>query len=969
MQGFSRSVFLSFLIALVVSACAPQAERIASAPRPHVDWAFEASDIPVDPDFRFGKLPNGMRYVIRNNGRPKGTAIVRMEVAAGSLDEADDERGFAHFIEHMAFNGSTHVPEGEMVRLLERNGLAFGADNNASTSFERTTYMLDLPRNDPKVLDVALMLMRETASELNFDPEAVKRERGVVLAEMRDRNSWSLRNALADTKFLHPRALYPDRFAIGVPETVTAATAEALKAFYKREYVPQHVTLIVVGDFDTAMVEREIIGKFGDWQGAPADPQPSAGPVKFKDKGRTAVYLEPALAERIVASRHGPWLDEPDSIAQRQENLLRQIGYAIINRRLQRISRNPDPPFRGAGIGTGDVFKAGRTTRLIVDTVDGKWRRGLTSAVLEYRRSMKYGFTETEVAEQVANIRMAAENSAGAAATRSNNALANSVFDLLRNDVIPSHPKTVLARLQAFIPEITPGRVHEALQREALPLKDPLLRFQGRIAPEGGAHAIRAAWKEAMHADLSRAEIVASTGFAYTDFGTAGAIISDRREPALGIREVRFANGVMLNIKRTEIENDRIHVQVSVDGGETLNTKADPLATQMVRFLPVGGLGKHSEDQLQTILAGRTVGDSIYSTDKTFVWRAVTTPRDFELQLQLFGAYITDPGYRPEGEVEYRMQINNFFAQLGTTPGSALRNSIGGILSNDDPRFTLQKVGDYRKLTFAKLKEDISDRLANGAIEVGVVGDVDEEKVITLVSTTLGALPRREGDFRSDDDRPKRPFTGDRSRRVIRHSGPADQSIVALIWPTRDDSDPLEAQQLELLERVVRIELTETLREKLGKAYSPGAASSLSRSWKGYGTFEIAASVDVNEIYETREAIFETINELRDHGISPDLLMRARLPMIESRDNALKSNTGWLSLVDRAQTEPDRIDRYLRSTERLKLLTPLDVQLAALRYLTPNKAVEVLVLPEGAAVPRLSSAAATTPIPLQIPAG
>jgi zinc protease len=950
-----KSFLVFTLIALPLSACAPQAERIASAsaaPAEEPDWAFATSDIPLDPGYRFGKLANGMRYVIRKNGRPKGTAIVRMEIAAGSLDETKDERGYAHFIEHMAFNGSTNVPEGEMVRLLERHGLAFGADNNASTSFERTVYMLDLPRNDPKVLDIALMLMRETASELTFNPQAVDRERGVVLSELRDRNSYALRNAIADTKFLHPRALYPDRFAIGVPETLNVATADALKAFYKREYVPAHATVIVVGDFDPELVEQQIVEKFASWKATPAQPQPSAGPVNIKDDPRTDVYLDPALAERVVASRHGRFLAEPDSVAQRQENLLRQIGYAIINRRLQRVSRQADPPFRGAGVGTGDVFKAGRTTRLIVDTPDGKWRRGLSAAVVEYRRALKFGFSELEVAEQVANIRMSAQNAAGAANPRSNNALANADFDLLHDRIVPSDPRTVLERLELFIPQITPDRVLTALEREALPLKDPLLRFQGRIAPEGGKRAIREAWKQAMRADLARSDFTASSGFGYTDFGAAGAIISDRRDPALGIREIRFANGVMLNIKPTDIEKDRIQIQMSVDGGEKINTKANPLATQLVRYIPIGGLGKHSEDDLQSILAGHTVGDSIFSTDETFVMRAVTTPRDLELQLQLFAAYLSDPGYRPEGEVEYRMQINNFFAQLKATPGSALRNAIGGILSNEDPRFSLQKVDDYRKRTFAQLKTDISDRLKNGAIEVGVVGDVEEDKVIALGGTTLGALPRREGDFKLYADQPPRKFTNNRNRRVIRHTGPADQAVLTLVWPTRDDSDPVETQQLELLERIVRIELTETLREKLGKAYSPGASSSLSRSWKDYGTFEIAASIDVHEIKPTLEAIEETIAELRATPVSDDLLLRARLPMLESHDNALKSNGGWMSLVDRAQTEPDRIDRYLKGKDRLAALTALDIQAMALRYLDPKQAVEVLVLPEGVDAPK-----------------
>lgn len=937
--------------AMALAACAPQArlsttQTLAIAAEKPV-WAFEGSDIPLDPGYRFGRLDNGMRYVLRHNATPRGTAMVRMEVAAGSLDEDDNEQGYAHFVEHMAFNGSTNVPEGEMVRLLERNGLAFGADTNASTGFETTTYMLDLPRNDPALLDVALMLMRETASELTISPEAVTRERGVILSEMRDRNTWQLRNVIDQARFLHPQARYPRRFPIGTAETLNAATAESLRTFWRRAYVPGQTTLVVVGDFDADTVEAAIRARFSSWPAAKAEPQPDPGPIERGGPARAEAWIDPALSERITASRHGPWIEGPDSVAQRRENLLRQIGYAIVNRRLQRLSRQANPPFRGSGFGTGDVFRAGRTTNLIVDTIDGKWQRGLAAAAFEYRRALQFGFGAAEVAEQVANVRTAAQDQAAAAQTRSNAALVNAVFDLLRNDMVPSSPQTVLERLEAFIPEITPDAVLSALKREAVPLDDPLLRFQGRRPPQGGIAAIRRAWQSAMRTPLSRNAEVASAGFAYTDFGQPGAVVSDQREPLLGIREIRFANNVRLNIKRTDIEKDRVQLRVGIDGGDMLNTRANPLATQMVQALPVGGLGKHSQDELQSILAGHTVGLGLTSNPERFVSSAQTTPRDLELQLQMLAALVSDPGYRPEGELQYRLNINNFFAQYRATPGAALANALGGLLSDDDPRFTLQPVDAYRKLTFAKLREDLADRLANGAIEIGLVGDIDEDAAIALVARTFGALPPREAAFRTYDEQRQRPFTQDTSRRVVRHTGPKDQAMLRVTWPTRDESDPVEVMALKLLERVTRIEMTETLRETLGKAYSPGATSAPSQVWRGYGTFAVAASVDVQDLPATRAAIAQAIGDLRDKPIPADLLLRARQPLIEAYDNALKGNAGWLGLVDRAQSDPDEIDRFTQARARLLAITPADIEALARRYLAADKGVEIVVLPEG----------------------
>jgi zinc protease len=223
--------------------------------------------------------------------------------------------------------------------------------------------------------------------------------------------------------------------------------------------------------------------------------------------------------------------------------------------------------------------------------------------------------------------------------------------------------------------------------------------------------------------------------------------------------------------------------------------------------------------------------------------------------------------------------------------------------------------------------------------------------VIALVARTFGALPMREADFRAYDDQRLRPFTQDTTRRVVRHTGPKDQAMLRVTWPTRDESDPVEAMALKLLERVTRIEMTETLREKLGKAYSPGATSAPSRVWKGYGTFAVAASVDVQDLPATRAAIAEAIADLRDKPIPADLLLRARQPLIEAYDNALKGNAGWLGLVDRAQGDPDELDRFTKARARLLALTPADIAALAQRYLAAGKGVEIVVLPEGVEEP------------------
>lgn len=934
------------LVAALLTGCASVATR-PGAGRPAPAWPFAASDVAPDPAFRYGRLGNGLRTIARHNATPAGTAMVRMVVQAGSLDERDDQRGFAHFVEHMAFEGSTHVPEGEMVRLLQRQGLCFGADTNATTTFERTTYQIDLPRADPALLDTALTLLRETASELAFAPGAVARKRGVVLSEMREGHGAALTDWQGSARFLYPGAAYLRRVPIGTQASVAKADAGALAAFWRAHYRPDRTALVIVGDFPVETMERAIASRFAAWpavpQAVPARLDP--GNVDPARANQTAIHIDPALNERITVARNGVWRDEPDTIANRRRALLRQIGYRAINRRFQSLARRVDAPFRGAGFATTNVFHAGRTTRLVVDIRDGGWHRAMVSAAAVLRDALAQGFTRAELDEQIANLRRQYEDAVAGADTRAHPALVAAALALVNDDKVPTAPADALARFAAFVPTITPDKVREALRADAVPLDAPLIRFEGRIAPVGGAPALRAAWAEGQAARGQAFAPVAGP-FGYDAFGTPGAVVSDRREPQLGIRQVRFANGVRLNLRRTALDHARIALSLALAGGEPLATRDNPLALALVPMLAQGGLGQHSADELQTLLAGHLVGGSLVPVGDAFVADAVTTPRDLAFECRYLTALITDPGYRPEAEHAYHEAIDNLLATRAATPAAALGTMLGAIVSDDDPRFSLAQPEAYRARDFAKLRRDIGDRLAHGAIEIGMVGDLDEDAAIAAVARTFGALPAREADFTTDPAALERHFAQRRGPLAVWHKGAADQAIVRFEWPTTDDHDPRQTLTFDLLQDMVTIAVQDRLREAMGKTYSPGATSAQSDLWPGWGTFAVQAAVAPGDIAAARAAIGKTVATLIAAPADPDLLARARAPLVQRIDNALNTNRGWLALVARAQTRPERIMRFVGARALVGSLTAADVQAAAAHYLAPQQAIELMVLPD-----------------------
>ena len=926
---------------------APAAEASAEAPAPV--WAFEDSDVPVDQGYTFGQLPNGMRYVIRQNATPAGTALVRMRIDSGALEETDTERGLSHFLEHMAFNGSKGIPEGEMIKLLEREGLAFGADTNASTGFDAITYLLNLPRNDEALLGTALMLMRETASELTIAQEAVERERGVILAERRDRAGFQQRNYEDNAEFLAPGARYTNRLPIGTIEVLEGATAEQIRALYQRTYRPSNTTLVVVGDFPVAVVEAAIRARFADWAPGSAPAEPEAGPIDVTRKGLTDIYTDPALAESVTISRLAPWRDEPDTIANRRASSLRSVGYAIINRRLARLARGADAPFRGASYGSGDIFEDARITSLSVGSADGEWKKGVLAATREVNQALAYGFTQAEVDEQLANIRTALENAVNSADTRSNGVFANAALALASDERVPVTPEWQLAEFERLASDMTPAALWEAVKADAASLTDPLIRFEGRTAPEGGEAALRAAFAEGMALPIAAPANSGPMVFGYTDFGTPGTVVSDKVEERLGIRRIVFSNGVRLNLKRTDVRKDRIAVTFALDGGDLMNTRDAPLRAYLASTLASGGLGKHSQDEIASVLAGRSVNFGLGSDADVFSAGGTTTPRDLLLQLQVMTATLTDPGYRPEGVERFRKNIDNFFNTLDSTPGRALAAASGAILSDNDPRFSLQPKEAFFALDYDGLRNAIGDRLARGAIEVALAGDLDEDAAIAAVAATLGALPQREAAFNPRTDNRARSFTATRGQRVLTHKGEPDQALLQWYWPTTDDSDLGETLRLDLLSRIVRLELTDRLREELGQAYSPSAGSQPSHYYPGYGVFIIGASVAADQVDASRAALDGLIADLRKGPLDADVLDRARKPYLEEYSNALKDLGGWTALTARAQSEPQRLDRFIAIPDVMTAISPEDIHQMALKYLTPDGAVAFAVLPEAKA--------------------
>lgn len=936
-------------------------------------WHYADTDLTPDPAIRLGVLPNGMRYAIRKNATPPGTAVMRMLIDVGSTAEAEDERGLAHFIEHMAFNGTTNVPEGEMVKILERLGLAFGADTNAYTSYDQTGYMLDLPNVQDETVDTALYLLRETASEIAFDPQAIERERGVILSELRTRANYAQRNRESLFAFSVPDTRLATRSPIGDRQVIETAPAERFRAFYDRYYTPGRTTLVVVGDIDVAAIEAKIIAGFGNWQARSGEaPDVPLGQIDIARTDEANIFAHPAIDEVATVIRFSPYAEERDSRATRRAKLTRAIGYNIIGRRLGRIARQEDAPFVGASIGRSDVYKIANQSVLNVATRDGEWQRGLAAAEREVRSALRYGFTDAELAEQLANFTTGYENAVLGQQTRANDQLADQILAMAKDGMIVTTPESQLERFVALRDSLSPKMLRNAIREDFGTLDKPLIHLSTKVEPAGGAPAIRAAFADASSTRVARPKARTAQAFAYQDFGAPGTVVEDRSIEDLGIRTLRFANNVRLNLKKTDFDKNRVLVSLRIDGGDLLASRDNPEATSLMNIFVRGGLEAHSLDDLYTIFAGRAVALNFGSGEDYLGGYLATTPDDLNLQMQVLTAFTRHPGYRNEAINQYRSYLPNFYARLNATPEAAIGSNIGAILSDNDPRFSLADRAVFEKLTFDDLKAAIGDRLQRGAIEIGLVGDIDEDEAIAAVAATFGALPEREAEFREYGDARARRFTDNRSPRVLHHKGEADQAIVEFYWPTTDDRDYRQDVRLRLLAGLLQIKVTDELREKLGASYSPAARSFTSSIYPGYGYIQISTNVAAGDVERVAGAIRQIAAELSAPAatagavpppspIADDELARARTPILENIANSVKDNTAWLSIVDAAQTKPAKLERFRNGGTAFGAVRAEDLLDLARTYLPPERALLVQSLHDEAADPgQLASA----PVPV-----
>jgi zinc protease len=939
--------------ALAVAQASQQTPPAAAPARPvHAPrkWEHESSDLPVDPRIHFGVFESGMRFAWMDNSEPKQRLYVRLHVNAGSLSETESERGMAHFLEHMAFNGSKAFPPGTLVEWLQKKGLEFGADTNAMTDFGQTIYQLDLPTSDEAMLADGLKVMHDVCDGLLLLDKEVNDEKGVIDGEERERDSAQWRVGRKTIETLFAGSLIPLRIPIGVKSDRDKFDGKSIRAFYDRCYRPENCTLIVVGDLHGRDPTKQIAESFGGW-GAPATPlvpEPPRGEAKLETKVWCIHDAEIPTAQITVAMMK-PHVVRPDDKADRLRDLALSYARTIVNLRFSELVKKGDAPFLTAQEGEGGGFDVLDGEELTLICEPKKWKEALGAVQAEMRSALIHGFSQAELDEVRKDALRALDEAVESEKTRASAAYVAELLSAAEEHVVPTTSETDRAVLKPAIEKLT---LEECLSKLRVAWTEGTLVLGasgGLDLGSGGEKQLEEQWKAGNEKEVAaRAEEkTASWGYP-SDPAKAGKVAQRDHQKEHDFDTVLFENGVRLFVKKTDFKQRQILVRALVGEGRlSLENDKQPLFWMTQQVFDECALGRHSSDDLRRMMAGREVGLHFAVLDDSFAFTGATTAEDLQLDFELICAYLTDPGFREDGTTQLRRALPQMFESMKHQPGGPLGQKFLPELYGGDPRVGIPPLEAIEAVTLDQMKAWITAAFDGAPIDLVVAGDLDVEKTVAACAQTFGALARRRAPLDHADRRVFPPMkAGLKESYEIETQVP--KALVLMAFPATDARDSTMRRNLRFLGDVLADRLRVDIREKLGASYSPNASADLSLAYPGLGRFIIQAMADPPKAGELADACFAVVEKLAKEGVTDEEVDRLRGETVNHLRDQMRENAFWVDVLGGFHSGRPVLDDLATALSHYQKLKAADLTPLAKQFLGKEKASLAIVKPAAA---------------------
>lgn len=919
----------------ILSAAVGNSATPAAAQEPSRSDAQVRRTLNPDPEVLSGALPNGMRYFVRRSKLPIGGLSMRLGFDVGSFEERDDERGFAHFVEHLAFRRIRSAPAGGLDSRFAQLGVAFGRDQNAQTTQFETTYRLDFNTVDAKGMTEGFRWLRDVADGIIFSKDVIASEHGVVLAEQVAGADEAMLAQETILRFQAPELRSTFRSPNGLPNSLGRVQEIALKGFYERWYRPENAVLIVVGDRPPAELKDLIHSNFTSWLGK--GPRPSRAPLgKVRvDRGLDALTLgAPSLPKVASACRlRPPFASNGDEMSRMTREIRRSIWQGIINKRFERIVNGGKGGMLGGAV-VGDDNKEFAATCLIAMPTGDAWQTALAATQLEFQRFGKGGPTELEIEAQVEEQRAVLRGAVSSTNAQSTPALANSMLEraLERRAVIS--PAEAMHAYNVAVEDLDPAAVKAAFDADWSG-SGPLLMLT--LPTKATAATLRESWLQNVkgvplttYADLPAAK------WPYVAFGTPGTVVSREEIARPGFRRIRFSNGVILNFKRLTSEPNWVGLRTEFGGGRRQIADDDyVVATLGSGMLIAGGLGRLPVADIERAFRNISWQFEFDIRTDSFQFSQSSLSQNLPNMLQVFTAFLIDPGFRSDSDARVTEALDMVVRNLATDPQASLSEAMRNAVDPNNPE-RLPSPEKFATLKSSEFARVLKASITSDPIEVTIAGDIEEETAVQLVAKTLGALKMRQRmDQKLADPHflriPNRAFP------VIRavHMGAADKAAARLIWPlyVATPDRRREEYALQLVAAVFNESLRQKIRSELGKTYSPQVATYMpDYADQGYLAADFAstpADIDVL-ITEARKVA----TRLASGGITSEEVEAVRQPKLSSFSAMRGKSNWWVSAMSGSARDPRRTDELTDYQGLMASVSLEEVKAAAAKWLS-----------------------------------
>ena len=904
--------------------------------------------LPVDPKVRVGTLDNGIRYYIRQNSRPEKRAELRLVVNAGSVLEADDQLGLAHFLEHTAFNGTTNFKKNELVDYLESIGVRFGADLNAYTGFDETVYILPIPTDTARIVDKAFLILEDWAHGQLFDSTEIANERGVVREEWRGRKGAGDRMLQQWLPVAFKGSRYAERLPIGTEASIMAANQEKLRRFYRDWYRPDLMAVIAVGDFDPAAIEAKIKSHFSKIPKHPNPPARTLYDVPSNTEPLVAIASDREATSSNVNLIYKMPATNVETVGDYRTMLIERLYLRMLNNRFTEITEKPDAPFVGAGASKSSFFA--RSTEgftLAANVKDGGVERAVEALLTEAKRVDQHGFLESELEREKVDVLRGFERAfAERERTQSEVFVEEYIGNYLEAEAIPGiEYEYKLA--QELLPTITLAEVNSLARRwitdenrviiAQTPIKDSVAvpTREGILAAfDRASKATVAAYTET----LSQESLVASTP-------AAGKIVSSKALP-IGAVEWKLSNGARVIVKPTDFKADEVRFSAYSPGGTSLASDADFMSASLAsQIISLGGLGSFSSVDLDKKLAGKVATAAPVISETTEGLTGGSSPQDIETMFQLAYLRFTAPRLDSTRFEAFKGQVAPFLANRGLAPNNVFGDTIQVTMAQGAFRARPVTPATFAEVDLARAYNFYRDRFADASdFTFVLVGNVDTVAIKPMVETWLASLPSTGRKEKSRDTGILPP------KGVIRktvNKGTEAKATTSILFTGTCKSTPEDRFLLRALTTMMQTKLNESLREKLGGTYSPNIGGACQRLPRQEYTIQVGYGSSIENVEPLTQAVLALIDSVKTRGPSEADVNKVKEEILRAREVETRTNAYWITnIAARDQAGEDLAGLGDAYDAMVRKLTAADLQRAAKLYFNTSNYARFVLLPE-----------------------